>query len=139
MAPIPRRDSQTLSNAIINALEPFPKLMRETITHDNGGKFARRKDVERKLGLPAFFSEPHSPWQRGSIENGNGRLRIDMRRKAKFANYSKRDVQDLAMLYNNTPRKCLGYKTPTEFMFNKINRSGAALVFIHLLAMRHNV
>lgn len=127
MAPIPRRDSQTVSNAIINALEPFPKLMRKTITHDNGGEFARHKDVERKLGLPAFFCEPHSPWQRGSIENGNGRLRIDMRRKASLANYSKRDIQDLATLYNNTPRKCLGYKTPAEVMFNEIRKSGAAL------------
>jgi len=127
MQAIPGRDSETVSQAIIDALQPFPELMLKTITHDNGGEFARHKQVERKLGLPAYFCEPHSPWQRGAIENGNGRLRIDMPRKASLSNYTGRDIRDLATLYNNTPRKCLGYKTPAEVMLEEINNQGAAL------------
>ncbi|MCC0022520.1 MAG: IS30 family transposase [Nitratireductor sp.] len=127
MQSIPRRDSETVSQAIIDALAPFPKPLRKTITHDNGGEFARHKQVERQLGLPAYFCEPHSPWQRGAIENGNGRLRIDMPRKTKLSNYTGRDIQDLAMLYNNTPRKCLGYRTPAEVLQNEILNQGAAL------------
>lgn len=127
MERVPRRDSQTISDAIVSALEPFPEHLRKTITHDNGGEFARHKKVEQLLGLPAYFCQPHSPWQRGSVENGNGRLRIDLPRKTKLSNYSHQDIQDLAMLYNNTPRKCLGYRTPAEVISNKIKSEGAAL------------
>ena len=66
---VPRRDSETVSKAIIDALQPFPKHLLKTITHDNGGEFARHKAVEEKLGLPAYFCEPHSPWQRGAVKN----------------------------------------------------------------------
>ena len=127
MEPVPKRDSQTVSNAIACALQPFPKPLRKTITHDNGGEFARHKRVEEKLELPAYFCDPHSPWQRGAIENGNGRLRIDLPKKIRLDQYSRKDIQDLAMLYNNTPRKCLGYKTPKEVMLNEIIKHGAAL------------
>lgn len=124
MQRVPRRDSETVSNAIIDALHPFPSQLLKSITHDNGGEFAKHKAVEEKLGLPAYFCEPHSPWQRGAIENGNGRVRIDLPRRTKLENYTDRDIQDLALLYNNTPRKCLGYRTPAEAIINEI---GAAL------------
>ena len=124
MQAVPRRDSETVSNAIINALQPFPEQLRKTITPDYGGEFARHKAVEAELNMPAYFCEPHSPWQRGSVENGNGRLRVDLPRKTKLTQHSTQDIQDLAFLYNNTPRKCLGFKTPTEVI---INEWGAAL------------
>ena len=92
--------------------------------HDNGGEFARHKKVEEKLGMPAYFCEPHSPWQRGAVENGNGRLRIDLPRKTKLSNHTDQDIQDLAMLHNNTPRKCLGYRTPLEAILSEINKPG---------------
>ena len=75
---------------------------------------------------------PGNAWQRGSIENANGTLRIrraafDMPRKTDLKNYTGTDIQDQAMLHNNTPRKCLGYQTPAEVMLIEIDRSGAAL------------
>jgi IS30 family transposase len=55
--------------------------------------------VTDAIGLHAYFCDPHSPWQRGSIENANGRLRRDLPRKTNL---------------NATPPKCLGYRTPIE-------------------------
>ena len=89
MQRVPKRDSQTISDAIVSALELFPKHLRKTITHDNGSEFARHKKVEQLLGLPAYFCQLHSPWERVSVENGNGRLRIDLPRKAKLNNYTQ--------------------------------------------------
>jgi len=48
---------------------------RRTITHDNGGEFAQHSVVTEHICLRADFCDPHSPWQRGSIENANGLLR----------------------------------------------------------------
>ncbi|MDX1924033.1 MAG: IS30 family transposase [Rickettsiaceae bacterium] len=48
-----------------------PKRYKKTITFDRGKEFASYKD----LGMTTFFCNPHSPWQKGSNENFNGRLR----------------------------------------------------------------
>ena len=85
-------------------LHLLPKQLLKSITHDNGGEFAKHKAVEEKLGLTAYFCEPHSPWQRGAIENANGRLHMDLPRKTKLKNYTDKDIQDLALVCNNTPR-----------------------------------
>ena len=85
-----------------------------TITHDNGGEFARHEIVAERIGLRAFFCDPHSPWQRGSIENSNGRLRRDLPRKTSPAGFTDADIDDVVWSLNATPRKCRGYRTPIE-------------------------
>ena len=67
--------------AIAAELGGLPANARRTITHDNGGEFARHEAVTDAIGLHAYFCDPHSPWQRGGIENANGRLRRDLPRK----------------------------------------------------------
>jgi transposase, IS30 family len=59
-------------------------------------------------------ADPHSPWQRGGIENANGLLRRDMPRKTRLSDYTDDDVDDVIWNLNSTPRKCLGYRTPIE-------------------------
>ena len=49
-----------------------------------------------------FFCDPHSLWQRGSIENANGILRRDLPRKTEFSDYSEQDIQDLVWANNTT-------------------------------------
>ena len=75
---------------------------------------ARHKAVTEAIGLRAFFCDPHSPWQRGGIENANGLLRRDMPRKTRLSDYRDDDVDDVIWNLNSTPRKCLGYRTPIE-------------------------
>ena len=114
MRRISKRDSQTVSTALISILKPLAKPLRKSITHDNGGEFARHKNVTKKTGMTAYFCDPHAPWQRGAVENANGRLRIDLPRNTKLSNYSDRDLEHLAMIYNNIPRKCLGFNWRCE-------------------------
>ena len=83
------------------------------------------QDLEDRIGIQTYFCDPHSPWQRGSIENTNGLLRRDMPRKTHISNYSDRDIADLTWAVNSTPRKCLGFKTPAEAFLENIK--GVAL------------
>ena len=87
---------------------------RSTITHDNGGEFARHEAVTEAIGLHAYFCDPHSPWQRGELENANGRLRRDLPRKTSLADHTDADIDDVVWNLNATPRKCLRYQTPIE-------------------------
>lgn len=108
------KDAADTADAIIDQLAALPSTAVQTITHDNGGEFARHGRVGNAIGLRAFFCDPHSPWQRGGIENANGRLRRDLPRKASLSDYSDDDIDSIVWNLNATPRKCLGFKTPIE-------------------------
>ena len=100
--------------AVQASLGCLPVRARQTITFDNGSEFAGHRELENQLGLHAYFCDPHSPWQRGTVENTNGLLRRDMPRKTNITDYTPRDVEDLTWCLNSTPRKCLGFITPAE-------------------------
>jgi IS30 family transposase len=70
-------------------------MARRTITHDNGGEFARHEAVTEAIGLRAYFYDPHSPWQRGGLENANGQLRRDLPRKINLADHTDADIDPM--------------------------------------------
>jgi IS30 family transposase len=45
--------------------------------------------------MKTWFCDPHSPWQRGSIENANGVLRRDLPKISDLAHYSQQDIHDI--------------------------------------------
>jgi IS30 family transposase len=92
----------------------LPPGMRQSLTQDNGPEFARHHKLAKALGLKTYFCDPHSPWQKGSIENMNGRLRRTLPRSADLATISHPAIAAIAKRHNDTPRKCLGFKTPAE-------------------------
>jgi IS30 family transposase len=108
------KNADDTAQTICEELAGLPSTARRTITYDNGGEFARHEIVMDHIGLRAFFCDPHSPWQRGSIENTNGRLRRDLPRKTSLAAYTDDDIDSVIWNLNSTPRKCLDYRTPFE-------------------------
>lgn len=108
------KSADDTAHAIMAELDGLPPRARKTITHDNGGEFAEHGKVTAGIGMRAFFCDPHSPWQRGGIENANGRLRRDLPRKTRLSEHNDDDIDDVIWTLNSTPRKCLGYRTPIE-------------------------
>jgi IS30 family transposase len=108
------KDADLTAQTIAAELGGLPATARRTITHDNGGEFARHEAVTDAIGLLAYFCDPRSPWQQGSIENANGRLRRDLPRKTSLEGYTDADIDDVIWNLNATPRKCLSYRTPIE-------------------------
>src|SRR5512132_1694850 len=108
------KDAGVAAKTTAEELTGLPASARRTITYDNGGEFARHEDVTEKIGLRAYFCDPHSPWQRGGIENANGRLRRDLPRNTNLDGYTDADITDVVWNLNSTPRKCLAYQTPIE-------------------------
>ena len=91
----------------------LPPRLRRSVTFDNGTEFARHRRLHR-LDIETFFCDPYAPWQKGGIENAIGRMRRFMPRKTDLATLSNDRFQALVAAYNNTPRKCLDWKTPAE-------------------------
>jgi IS30 family transposase len=117
---LPRKTAEATTVKLTGLFSGLPAAARRSITFDNGSEFAEHNKLESKLGMQTFFCDPHSPWQRGSIENANGILRRDLPRKTKLADYSEQDIQDLVWANNTTPRKRLGYLTPVEAFLHQL-------------------
>ena len=86
----------------------------ETLTTDNGSEFSNFKGIEKKLRATVYFTDPHSPWQKGGIENVNGLLRWFFPKGCDFRKVTEDEVKQVQDIINLRPRKCLGWLTPAE-------------------------
>jgi IS30 family transposase len=102
-----------VARKLVRLFQSMPAHLRKTITFDNGTEFARHQKLHR-LAMLTFFCDPHAPWQKGGIENAIGRLRRFLPRKSALATLSASQFNALIAAYNNTPRKCLDFRTPAE-------------------------
>lgn len=102
---------------IRDKLSPLPKNMTQTITFDRGFEFIHRYDVlKKKLGMQAYFCDPQAPWQKGAVECNNNRIRRFLPREVDLKTVSDADIYAISVIMNNTPRRCLNYKTPQEVL-----------------------
>ncbi len=113
-APLPSKKAVTTAQKVIDLMKDLPAKARKTLTLDNGGEFAGHEQWKEKLGLPSYFCDPYASWQKGGVENTNGRLRRDMPRKTNLHQLSQEDFNENIVNYNTTPRKSLAWLTPLE-------------------------
>jgi IS30 family transposase len=105
--------------AVFKRLEPA---MRGSITFDNGTEFAQHALLRGMLKATTYFCDAYASWQKGGVENANGRIRRWLPRSTDLDELTDQDIQDIAMTINLTPRKCLGYKTPVEAFLAELGK-----------------
>lgn len=111
----PDRKATPTAAALGRMLRPVPKRLKRSLTFDNGTEFAEH----HTLGLSTYFCEPHSPWQKGGVENAIGRIRRFLPRKTNLDAVSPSQIRKIANAYNHTPRRCLDFLTPAE-VFSRV-------------------
>ena len=109
----PDKSARGVADQLRHALQALPRVLRQTITFDNGTEFAHHQRLHA-LNLKTYFCDPRAPWQKGGIENAIGRMRKGLPRKTNLAALSSADLAIQVAAYNHTPRKCLDYRTPAE-------------------------
>ena len=67
-----------------------------------------------ETGLPVYFCDPRSPWQRGSNENTNGLLRQYFPKRTSLAPFSQANLDAVAAELNGRPRQTLDWLKPSE-------------------------
>jgi transposase, IS30 family len=105
--------------AIFKRLAPE---LKSSITFDNGSEFARHGLLASVSGMTTWFCDAYASWQKGSVENTNGRLRRQLPRHLDLDTLSQADLQEIVLSLNLTPRKCLGYATPIQAFFKGLGK-----------------
>lgn len=108
------RRSACVIGGIGDTLGTLPRAARRTITFDRGSEFLAYSHLARTHGIEAYFCDPHAPWQKGGVENTNGRLRRHLPGETDLARITPTDLREIELRMNTTPRKCLGFRTPLE-------------------------
>jgi IS30 family transposase len=85
-------------------------MLVKSYTYDNG---IENKNYE-KLGIPSFFCDPYSSWQKGGIENANRMIRRYIPKGTNISKISDKYIQKIIDKINKKPRKILGYRSALE-------------------------
>ncbi len=108
------RKSADVMATIIERLGPLPAHGRQTVTFDRGTEFMAWRMLHQNTGMKSYFCDTASPWQKGSVENTNGRVRRYLPLETNLSELSSADIMAVTEAMNSTPRKCLGFQTPKE-------------------------
>ena len=104
----------TMKNALANSMATLPEHLVRSLTWDRGKEMSAHAQFKVETGIPVFFADPQSPWQRGTNENTNGLLRQYFPKGTDLSRWSAEEIEAVAHSLNTRPRKTLGWKTPAE-------------------------
>lgn len=114
------RQSRPVMDGLVRALQALPHLARRSITFDRGTEFTDWPYLQASIGTQTWFCDPQSPWQKGTVENTNRRVRKWLSREVDPLTVTDADLIEICSRLNATPRKCLGYRTPAEVFRKKV-------------------
>jgi IS30 family transposase len=103
-----------MKNTLASTITSLPEQLRRSLTWDRGKELSAHAQFKIETGVPVYFADPHSPWQRGTNENTNGLLRQYFPKGTDVSRWSAEEIEAVATALNNRPRKILGWKTPAE-------------------------
>jgi hypothetical protein len=106
--------ADVVADALARHITALPQQLRRSLTWDQGKEMAAHARFSVATGVPVYFCDPRSPWQRGSNENTNGLLRQYLPKRSDLAPFSQHDLDAVAAELNGRPRQTLGWMTPSE-------------------------
>ena len=118
------KSAVAVEKAMRTAIMKLPQELRRSVTWDQGKEMTHHARFTIATGIPVYFCNPSSPWQRGSNENTNGLLRQYMPKHTDLSAYSAKDLLEIQRSLNNRPRKTLGYMKPSERLAELVAMAG---------------
>jgi IS30 family transposase len=82
----------------------------QSITFDNGIENTHHESI----GVPTYFCDPYSSWQKGAVENVNKMIRRYVPKGTDMRTVSQSDLDGIADRINKKPRQVLGFKSAYE-------------------------
>jgi IS30 family transposase len=123
------RTAATVAAAMTAKIPQIPEVLRRSLTWDQGSEMALHTKITEATGLPIYFCDPHSPWQRGTNENTNGLLRQYFPKGTDLSFHGPGILDNVAAELNARPRKRYGWRTPAEEL-NRLLSNPSAYVAV---------
>jgi IS30 family transposase len=117
------RTAERVAFLLAAKMETLPEFMRNSVTWDQGKEMARHADFTVNTGMPVYFCDPHSPWQRGSNENTNGLLRQYFPKGTDLSLHTQEELDKVAAELNGRPRETLNWLKPIEVFNNLVENA----------------
>ena len=109
-------------HAASSACSAASSYLRRFITFDNDTAFAQHRLLRTMRDMTTWFCDAFASWQKGGVENANGRLRRWLPRHLDIDRTSDREIQEIVLTTNLTPRKCLGFKMPFQALLAELGK-----------------
>jgi IS30 family transposase len=77
-------------------------------------EMAKHKTFTVATDVQVYFSDPQSPWQRGTNENTNLLLRQYFPKNTDLTDYSQSDLNKVALRLKSTPTTNFGFSDARE-------------------------
>ena len=110
------KDAESVHRALLTTFRQMPVEYRKSLTWDRGMELAKHSELTKEIGIPVYFCDPQSPWQRGTNENTNSLIRQYFPRKTDLSIHSQEALNNVATQLNERPRKTLNFKTPSHMI-----------------------
>lgn len=110
------RTAERVALLLAKKMQTLPDVVKNSVTWDQGKELARHKDFTIRTGMPVYFCDPHSPWQRGTNENTNGLLRQYFPKGTDLSLHTQDELDRVAEELNGRPRETLEWKNPLEVL-----------------------
>lgn len=102
---VPDKSAMATARAEYEIYGDLPPRARIDRTWDNGTEASCHQLVDEALGMPAYFADPYSSWQRGTNENRNGRIRRYLPKKTPFDDLTQAELDAIVKETDDTPHE----------------------------------
>lgn len=102
--------------AVERVINRLPIHMKRSITVDNGTENSGCDN----WGITTYVCNPYHSWEKGTVENTIGRIRYFISKGTSLESFTDHQIMSLQEKMNNTPRKCLNYLTPKEYLLKSL-------------------
>jgi IS30 family transposase len=109
-----RHSADVVAQALAAKAVELPQQLRRSLTWDQGKEMAEHARFSAQSGMPVYFCDPRSPWQRGTNEDTNGLLRQYLPRTTDMRSLTQDALDAIAAELNGRPRQTLGFMSPSE-------------------------
>ena len=110
------RSTARVIGALKQSIGQLPEQLVRSLTGDQGTELAAHQRLKAETAIDVYFCDPHSPRQRGSNENTNGRLRQYPPKRTDLSLKDQQQLDAIAASLNGRPRQTLDWATPAEKM-----------------------
>ena len=119
------RSAEQVADAVAARITTLPAALRKSLAWDQGKEMSSHAGFTIATGIPVYFADPHSPWQRPANENTNGLIRYYLPKGTDMSGITQDQLDQIARALNTRPRRVLDYATPAEQLSDLLVASAA--------------